>query len=190
MRTRTLLIAFALFSLLLTATTPKTRCQTNPPKIADVLKLCDWHVRQSTVSVTFDLTILSRIAGKLGLPKTKLIEVSDSIFFLIGQEEIDCRLLLWGVITMEEFRAHQARRLQTLIDLQKYRENAQKAVGESVLPKPKTADPDKLLEELNKKLPPPKGGTTQVPASFLGLSLTEQLDKVIGQAKKSIERSY
>jgi hypothetical protein len=157
----------------------------------EAVQLCNRHTRQSATSATFDLDILGKLGTRLGISKTKLIEVSDSVFFLIGQEESDCRLLLSGIINKEEYRASQEKRLDTLAGLQKYRENAQKAAEEKVSAKPANADPSKLLEELNKKLPSPTGNVVKRPASFLSAaSVGEQLDEVIDRARKSRDRNY
>jgi hypothetical protein len=157
----------------------------------EVIQLCNRHTRQSATSASFDLGILGRLAAKLEISKSKLIEVSDSVFFLIGQEESDCRLLLSGIINKEDYRASQEKRLEVLAGLQKYRENAEKAAEERISAKPANADPSKLLEELNKKLPPPSGNVVKRPASFLrASSVGEQLDEVIDRARKSRIRNF
>jgi len=108
---------------------------------------------------------------------------------LVGQEEGDCRLLAQEIITVKDFRENQANRLQTLTNLQKYREAAQRAAGEPVSAKPKNADPDSLLDELNKKLPPAvKTGPPTKPVSFEGLSLGDLMDKVLVEAKEARQR--
>ena len=93
------------------------------------------------------------------------------------------------VITKEEYRDNQARRLEALVNLQKFRENAEKAAGEKVAAKPPNADPNKLLEELNKMLPPPGGGIVKRGALLQG-SVSEQLNEMIELARKSRVRNY
>jgi hypothetical protein len=153
----------------------------------EIIKLCNRHTKQSATSASFDLSIIGSLAGKFGWGKSKLIEVSDSIYFLIGQEESDCRLLLTGVITKEDYRDNQAKRLEALITLQEFRENAEKANHEKVSAKPAQADPAALLAELLKKLP--GGGIVKRGGSDLEGPVGEQLNKVVDLARKSRNRN-
>lgn len=186
------LIPFVVSSAWIAATPLKARCQVNSPKTnKEVIELCNRHTKQSATSASFDLNILGHLGAKLGFSKTKLIEISDSIYFLLGQEENDCRLLVSGIINKEEYRDSEARILETFSVLQRYRETAEKSAEERVSVKPTSADPVKLLEELFKKVPPPKAGVVKRPASFLkSSSVGEQFDEVIDLARKSRDRDY
>jgi hypothetical protein len=165
-------------------------CQTMSPLITkEIIQLCNRHTKQSATSASFDLNIIGKLSGHFGWGKSKLIEISDSVYFLIGQEESDCRLLLTAVITKEEYRDNQARRLEALINLQEFRENAQRAKNEKVAVKPAAADPAGLLEELIKKLPNPGGALVKRGGSELQGPVVEQLNKVIDLARKSRNRN-
>jgi len=181
--------AVVVLTLFVTAKSEVAEGRDTPLSLKDVVKLCDRHTSQSARSANFDLSILSKVRAKVDLPKIKLVDLSDSVYFLVGQEEGDCRLLALEIIDVKEFRENQAKRLETLLNLQKYREAAQKAAGEPVSAKPKNADPDSLLDELNKKLPPVQSGTATKPASFEGLSLGDWLENVLVDAKKARLRS-
>jgi hypothetical protein len=155
-----------------------------------IVDLCNRHTKQSAASASFDVGILARLSGILHIEKKALVEISDSVFYLIGQEECDCRLLLHGVLNKEEYRFGQEKRLEALTNLQKFRENGQKLANEKVAVKPPEADLSKLLEELTKKLPPPNGGVVKRGGSDLHGTLGEQLNEVIEQARKSRNRNY
>jgi hypothetical protein len=153
----------------------------------EIINLCNRHTKQSSTSVSFDFSILDRVAGKIALGKNKLIEVSDTIYYLIGQEETDCRLLLLDKISREDYRANQEKRLDALLALHQFRENAQKAAGEKVEAKPTGADPRKLLEELGKLLPGPKGVVKRGFEDLQG-PIDAQLNEVIKVARKAGDR--
>src|SRR2546422_26816 len=113
-------LALVVLTLFVTAKIEAAEGRDKPLSVKDAIRLCDRHTRQSARSANFDLTILSRIRAKVDLPKNKLVELSDSVYFLVGQEEGDCRLLAQDIISVKDFRDNQASRLQTLLNLQKY----------------------------------------------------------------------
>lgn len=189
-RARALCLSIVLLAACIVAMASEGRCQATPAlNSKEIMQLCNRHTKQSATSASFDLNIIGSLAGKFGWGKSKLIEVSDSIYFLIGQEESDCRLLLTSVISKEDYRDNQARRLETLISLQEFRENAEKATNEKISVKPAPADPAALLAELIKKLPLPGGAIVKRGGSDLEGPVGEQLNKIVDLARKSRNRN-
>jgi hypothetical protein len=184
-------ISIVLSGACIVAMASEGRCQaTSQMTNKEIIELCNRHTKQSATSGSFDLNIISKLSGKFGWGKSKLIEVSESVFYLIGQEESDCGLLLHNVITKEEYRDNQARRLEALIALHEFRENAEREAKEKVAVKPANADPNGLLEELIKKLPSHGGAIVKRGGSDLEGPIGEQLNKVIELARKSRNRNF
>jgi|SRR5882672_2643552 len=182
-------LSIATLALCMVAMASETRSQVSHQLTKkEVVELCNRHTKQSAASVSFDLGILAKLIGKTDIHREQLIKVSDFVFYLIGQDEVDCHLLLLDKMTPEEYRSGEGKRLEALVTYQHFRENAETSAHEKVTAKPPEADPNSLLQELLKKLPLPGAGGARRGGTDLQGSVGEQLNQVIDVARKAGDR--